>query len=200
MGRPKKDPLYVLPHGIEVVGEYAPSAKNPYWRVRIRPHPFFPDVAPICGGQHIRRNRVVLASKLGRTPSVDELAHHDNEDRTDDSRPNIVRMTPAEHNRHHKTGTKHTEETKAKISAGLRLAIAEGRREPPKGSKHWLGKKHSEEARRRMSETRKRLIAEGKIAKSIPPDCTGYKHSEETVQKMKQAAQSRRRNAEGVFI
>ena len=40
-GRPPKSPIYVLPHGIEVIGEYAPSRKNRYWRVRIRPHRFF---------------------------------------------------------------------------------------------------------------------------------------------------------------
>ncbi|MDT7835004.1 hypothetical protein [Aquabacterium sp. OR-4] len=34
-GRPPKAPIYVLAHGIEVIGEYAPNTKCPYWRVRI---------------------------------------------------------------------------------------------------------------------------------------------------------------------
>ena len=52
-GRRLKAPLYVLPHGIEVIGEYAPNKKCPYWRVRVRPHPLIVGKV-VHGGVYIR--------------------------------------------------------------------------------------------------------------------------------------------------
>lgn len=126
----KKPPIYTLPHGIEVIGEYAPSRANRYWRVRIRPHAFFPDVKPVAGGLYVRRSRVILAAKLGRALTPEEHAHHGDEDKYNDRASNIEILTPAEHNRHHKTGGRHADEGKARISAGLKRAYAEGRRAP----------------------------------------------------------------------
>lgn len=122
-----KAPLYVLPHGIEGIGEYRPSGKNRYWRVRIRPHPFFPDVRVRYGGIYVRRSRVIMASKLGRALTPEEHAHHGDEDRNNDSAGNIASLSPAEHNQHHKTGTKHRAESRAKTSATMKQLYAEGR-------------------------------------------------------------------------
>lgn len=121
-GRPLNAPLYTLPHGIEVVGEYAPTESNPYWRVRVRPHPFF-NAAEVCRGHYIRRSRVVLAAKLGRSLTADETAHHRNEDKTDDRPSNLELLSAGEHNTHHKTGTSHTLEARLRISAGVKLAL-----------------------------------------------------------------------------
>jgi hypothetical protein len=122
-----KAPLYVLPHGIEVIGEYAARGSNRYWRVRIRPHRFFPDVPVVYGGCYVRRSRVLLAAKLGRALTPDEHAHHDDEDRNNDSFDNVELLTAAEHNRHHKTGAKHQPESRTKTSATLKRLYAEGR-------------------------------------------------------------------------
>jgi hypothetical protein len=149
----KKPPLYTLPHGIEVIGEYAPSGKNRYWRARIRPHPFFPKVRNRGGGIMVRRSRVILAAKLGRALTPDEHAHHGRNGCEDDSLKNLSLLTAADHNRHHKVGFKHSSESKKKISASLKLAIAEGRREPPPRV-NWTGRKHSQEARKKMSATK----------------------------------------------
>lgn len=130
-GRPPKPPLYVLPHGIEVIGEYAPKGQNKYWRVRIRPHRFFPDVVKRNGGIYVRRSRVVLASKLGRALTFEEHAHHDDENRDNDSAANIEKISPQEHNRHHKTGSIHADARKKRISDGLKRAYTEGRRNKP---------------------------------------------------------------------
>lgn len=127
-GRPLKAPLYVLPHGIEVIGEYAPNQACPYWRVRIRPHPFFEGTPVRCNGYEVRRSRVILASKLGRALKPGELAHHGDEDRDNDSARNLEPLTAAEHNRHHKTGTKHRHESRAKTSATLKALFATGQR------------------------------------------------------------------------
>lgn len=132
MGRPPLPPLYVLPHGIEVVGEYAPGKHNRYWRVRIRPHAFFPDVAVRFGGIYVRRSRVLLASKLGRALTPEEQAHHRDEDVDNESLENLAALTAAEHNRHHKTGAKHSPESRAKTAASLRAAYAEGRHSRPR--------------------------------------------------------------------
>ncbi len=130
-GRPPKPALYVLPHDIEVIGEYAPTKKNRYWRVRIRPHGFFPDAPVRFGGIYVRRSRVILASKLGRPLTNEEHAHHGDEDRDNDTAGNINCLSPAEHNHHHKTGATHSEETKARISNGVAKAYADGRKERP---------------------------------------------------------------------
>lgn len=122
-----KAPLYVLPHGIEVIGEYAPSGQNRYWRVRIRPHAFFTGVPVISNGCGVRRSRVLLASKLGRALTRDEQAHHSDEDRSRDDVDHLEVLTAADHARHHKTGTRHTAEAKSRIGAALKRAYAEGR-------------------------------------------------------------------------
>jgi hypothetical protein len=129
-GRPPKPPIYVLPHGIEVIGEYAPSAKCRYWRVRIRPHRFFPDAPVVCNGIYVGRHRVMLAAKLGRALLPSEHAHHDDEDRSNDAPGNVELLTAADHNRHHKTGTRHRPESRAKTSATLKRLFATGAMKP----------------------------------------------------------------------
>lgn len=130
-GRPPKPPLYVLPHGIEVIGEYPPRGKVRYWRVRIRPHPFFPGVRVVFGGLYVHRSRAILASKLGRPLLPSEHAHHGDEVREHDLPGNLAPLSAAEHNRHHKTGTHHTEAAKRRIGDGVRRAYEEGRRDRP---------------------------------------------------------------------
>jgi len=127
----RKAPLYVLPHGIEVIGEYAPGARNPYWRVRIRPHPFFANVRVVAGGCYVRRSRVLLASKLGRALERGEHAHHGDEDRAHDAADNLELLTAAEHNAHHKTGSQHAPDVRARIAAAVKRAYAEGRHARP---------------------------------------------------------------------
>lgn len=126
-----KSPIYVLPNGIEVIGEYPPSDGNPYWRLRIRPHPFFPDVKVRYGGIYVRRSRVILASKLGRALEANEHAHHGDEDRNNDIAENIGVLSPSQHNKHHKLGSNHSKDSKEQISTSLRSAYADGRREKP---------------------------------------------------------------------
>lgn len=181
-----KTTIYTLPHGIEIVGEYLPRGASRYWRVRIRPHPFFPELKVVGGGCYIRRSRAVMASILGRALSVDEIVHHANEDRNDDSPGNLELTTAAAHNSHHKTGSTHSSETKKRISRGLRKAIAEGRRSPPPTG-HWKGRSHRHESKKKLSATRKRLISSGDIDLPTPPSWVGKKHSAETREKMRQA-------------
>jgi hypothetical protein len=121
-----KKPLYILPHGIEVIGEYAPFGSNMYWRVRIKAHELF-DAKIVSGGMYIRRNRVVMTSILGRMLKSNEHVHHINEDKGDDSPRNLELITADEHNKHHKIGTKHTDESKEKTSNSVKKAYAEGR-------------------------------------------------------------------------
>jgi hypothetical protein len=121
-----KPPLYVLPHGIEVIGEYAPNASMPYWRVRMRPHPFFPGVRVISNGITVHRSRAILASKLGRALTPADHAHHEDETKDHDVADNLELLTAAQHNQHHKTGTKHSAASRAKTSATLKALYAAG--------------------------------------------------------------------------
>lgn len=126
-----KAALYVLPHGIEVIGEYAPTAANRYWRVRLRPHPFFPGVPVRFGGIYVRRSRVVMAAALGRALTPAEHAHHGEDGPHTDMPTNLEVLSAVEHNRHHKTGSRHSAETKARIGAAVKRAHAEGRMPRP---------------------------------------------------------------------
>jgi hypothetical protein len=130
MGVPKKPAVYVLPHGIEVVGEYPPRGQNRYWRVRVRPHPFF-SAPNVSGGLYIRRSRVVMASVIGRALLPSEHVHHKNENVDDDSPENLELITAQRHNAHHKKGSAHTEKAKRKIQKSLKLAYEEGRHRRP---------------------------------------------------------------------
>ena len=126
-----KPVLYWLAHGIEVVGQYRPTAKNPYWRVRIRPHPFFADVPSVSNGCYVRRSRVVMASILGRALLPSEVVHHKDEDRGNDRPDNLELTTHADHNKHHHIGLKHTDEKKQQIGESLKRAYARGARRLP---------------------------------------------------------------------
>lgn len=126
-----KPPIYTLPHGIEVIGEYGITDKNRYTRVRIRPHKFFPGLRVVSGGCYIRRSRAVMASVLGRELCPREVVHHINENREDDRPENLEIITGSEHNTHHKTGHKHRPESKQKTATSLRKAYAEGRKQKP---------------------------------------------------------------------
>jgi len=96
-----KEPIYVLPHGIEVIGEYAPNAKFPYWRVRVRPHPLI--VGKIVhGGIYTRRSKAVATAMLNRIITDDEHVHHGN-GREDDNPAHLEVLSAAKHNAHHKT-------------------------------------------------------------------------------------------------
>lgn len=180
----RKPPIYVLRHGIEVLAEYPPNARCRYWRLRLRPHRFFPNSKESGGGIQVQRSRVIMSATLGRALERNEHVHHKSGDRSDDRPENLEVLWAAEHNRHHKLGSKHSEEAKAKISKSLSRIIALGLREPPPAP-DWNGRRHSEEARAKMSTTRKALIASGAIAKQIPPSPAGRKMSKETKEKIR---------------
>ncbi|WP_114973369.1 hypothetical protein [Rhodoferax ferrireducens] len=167
----QKPAIYVLPHGIEVIGEYPARGKNRYWRVRIRPHPFFPDAPVVSNGIYVRRNRVVLASKLGRALTPEEHAHHDDEDRDNDTADNVESLSPSEHNRHHKTGSTHRSESKAKTSATLKGLYQTGAMVPRPviGSKQWCAKLTEEQAGRIKHSTEKTgvLVARYGVSKTV---------------------------------
>lgn len=127
----QKPTIYTLAHGIEVVGEYEPRGLNRYVRVRIRPHPFFADLKPVAGGCYTRRSRAVMAAKLGRALMPSEQVHHRDEDRSNDAPENLLLISAPEHNKHHKTGSRHTSEAKRRIGAALKLAYKTGQRKRP---------------------------------------------------------------------
>lgn len=82
-----------------------------------------------------------------------EVVHHLDEDRSNNALANLVSMHDLCHQRLHHNGLVHTDETKARISASLKLAYAEGRRQHTVGAgsgNPFYGRKHSEEARAKM--------------------------------------------------
>lgn len=59
-------------------------------------------VVRVAGGRPIYRARLMLECALGRSLAADEVAHHVNEDKTDDRPENLEALLRAEHTRHHR--------------------------------------------------------------------------------------------------
>jgi DNA invertase Pin-like site-specific DNA recombinase len=76
-----------------------------------------------------------MAAHIGRLPRTDELVHHINEDTTDDRIENLQIVTRAEHSRIH--ASSRSAETRARLSAGVRRAYAEGRKQRPRTTLTW---------------------------------------------------------------
>ena len=124
-------PLYVMDCGIEVISVYPARGRNVYWRLRVRPHPFF--AGQTISGQtvSVRRSRAVLSAKLGRALTRGEHVHHIDGNRENDAPDNLALVTADEHNKHHKIGARHSAESRAKTSASLKRAYADGRHKKP---------------------------------------------------------------------
>jgi hypothetical protein len=107
-------------------------------------HPLFP------GKKWVGEHRVVLAEKLGRPLTYDELAHHKDEDPRNNHPDNIELLRRGEHSHHHNAGRTRTEAEREGTSKALR-----GR---PKSPEHvekvrvaMLGKTHSNATKEALS-------------------------------------------------
>lgn len=173
MGRKRKNPLYTLPHGIEVIGEYPPAKKTGYYRLYIRAHHLF-DSTVKSGNMLIRKNRVIMTSIVGRKLLKTEIVHHKNGVTTDDRPENLELIDPASHNTIHKTGFNHSDKTKNRISKSMKLAFREGRHSPLPTT-NWIGRNHSDKSKIKISESHKQGISNGRIKKPTPPVMRGEK-------------------------
>jgi hypothetical protein len=166
-GRALGTPIYELPHGIGVISE---TSGGKYVRCYIIAHELFPrSKINKQGRQLIQRSRVVMTAALGRPLATNEHVHHiDENDKHNDSLENLEVLWSDEHNRHHKSGFKHSEATKRQIGTALQLAFKEGRK-VQKGS--WLPEnyKHSDEVKENTASRRRGTIwiTDGKMTKTI---------------------------------
>ena len=132
MGK-KKEPIYVLPNNIKVIGEsYSGTYVHCY--IEARPDLFPNSKVSKYNRQTIQRGRVVLTSLLGRPLARNEHVHH-KKDKKNDHLDNLEILWAGEHNKHHKLGSKHSEETKRQIGMSLTRAYQEGRHQIPDYSK-----------------------------------------------------------------
>lgn len=124
-----KSPIYELPNGIKVTYE---NYKSTYVMCYIRSHPLFPNTKITNQDrQFIRRSRVVMTALLGRTLLSSEHVHHKNKnDKHNDHPDNLEVLCADEHNKLHKLGFRHSEETKKKIAKSMRDAHRSGRHAP----------------------------------------------------------------------
>lgn len=122
----RKEPIYELNHGIKVLAEYR---KKAYVMCRIEAHRLFPNskIDP-QGRQTVQRSRVVMTAHLGRVLLFNEHAHHIKEDQKDnDDLTNLEVKTATDHNKHHKTGSRHRLSTIERIGESMRQAYQTGR-------------------------------------------------------------------------
>lgn len=125
-GRKPLAPMYVTPNvGINVVSEHIKIGSGGIRRryCCIRPHPM---IRGIC----IQKSRVVMTDHLGRALGRNEHVHHGAQGTTVDTINNLELLTAADHNRHHKTGSKHTAKSKAQTSATLKHLYKTGQKVP----------------------------------------------------------------------
>lgn len=120
---PPRIPLQIFNGNIVVIGERKQRGRV-YWRIE-GPHPLFPRATLIhyTFGKpvfEIQRARVIMAAHLGRPLEADEIVHHKNSRKSDDDIENLELTNQGEHNRHHKTGMKHSHETREQTSRTLK--------------------------------------------------------------------------------
>jgi hypothetical protein len=60
-----------------------------------------PDHPNCTKNWYVAQHRLVLENRLGRFLTEDEIAHHENEIKTDNSPDNILLMTKSTHSKHH---------------------------------------------------------------------------------------------------
>lgn len=123
-----KPPIYELPNGIKVTHESKESGRYIYCYIEARPDLFPNSKISKQNKQRVQRSRIIMTSILNRPLATNEHVHHKNEDEKFNDHPdNLEILWCDEHNKHHKLGFKHTEETKKQISLSLNIGYQEGR-------------------------------------------------------------------------
>jgi hypothetical protein len=100
-----------------------------------------------------------MTARLGRRLKTSEHVHHGKRGTLCDAPSNLKLIDAGDHNRHHKTGAKHSTLSRRKIARSLRAAYSTGRRPRPnlKGRRNpFYGKTHTKEARAKMAAARRK--------------------------------------------
>ena len=79
---------------------------------------------------YIFEHRKIMSEKIGRTLDDDEVVHHINGIKDDNRIENLELLTKGEHTTLHNTGSKHSEETKIKISEVAKERFRDKRNHP----------------------------------------------------------------------
>jgi hypothetical protein len=72
-----------------------------------------------------------MASILGRALLDSELVHHRDENASNDAPENLELIDAETHNRHHKIGSRHSDQSKRKTAESVKAAYASGLKTKP---------------------------------------------------------------------
>lgn len=146
-------------------------------------------------------HRILMWTKFGWRDTKIWDIHHKDENKLNNSIDNLEFLSKSEHTKLHKTGKKHSEETKIKMSES-KTGKCIGINNPFYGKKHSLetrkkmsearkDKTFSEEHKKKMSESRKGHIVTKETRRKISEGHKGKEFSEEHKKKLSEAQKRR---------
>lgn len=174
----------------KVVTKSAASGRGVRTRIKVFGHPLIPD------GKTVYLYRYKMINKLGRLLSKDELVHHKNNDKMDNSINNLEIKSNPEHTKLHAREMWDQRSPEKRAEIGQKISRSKKGKPQPwihdVIDKYVRGKPRSEEFKQKVSEGMKKMCAtlpNGEMARRLA--CTTKEAKQRGLQKMQVTVKNR---------